>query len=108
MKKLLVFLIVVGAAVFLIHRFVLTSATERSCQKLASLCGDKSMAVDSCVRGMDELTKNNKDAASKFDSCVADAKSCAAGAGCLVGAGLSAAGGLLNDFMKGVGEAVKK
>jgi hypothetical protein len=60
------------------------------------------------VRGMDELTRTNKEAASKFDGCVADAKSCAAGAGCLVGAGLSAAGGLLNDFMKGVGDAVKK
>jgi hypothetical protein len=108
MKKLLVFLIVVGAAVFLVQRFVLTSATERSCQRLASLCGDKSMAVDSCVRGMNDLAKNDKEAARKFDSCVGDAKSCAAGAGCLVGAGLSAAGGLLNEFMKGIGDAVKK
>jgi hypothetical protein len=107
MKKLLV-LAVLGAAVFLVYRFVLTSATERSCQRLASLCGDKSMAVESCVRGMTDLGKTNKEAAAKFDDCVSDAKSCAAGAGCMVGAGLSAAGGLLNDFMKGVGDAVKK
>src|SRR5687768_16717203 len=108
MKKLLVFLVVVGAAGFLVYRFVLTSATERSCQRLASLCGDTSFAVDRCVRGLDELTKNNKEAAGRFDSCLSDAKSCAAGAGCLVGAGLNAAGGLLNDFMKGIGDAVKK
>jgi hypothetical protein len=108
MKKLLVFLIVLGAVGFLVHRYVLTSATERSCQRLASLCGEKSGAVDSCVRGLGDLGKTNKEAASRFDSCVADARSCAAGAGCLVGAGLSAAGGLLNDFVKGVGDAVKK
>jgi hypothetical protein len=107
MKKLLVFVIVLGAAGFLVYRYVLTSATERSCQRLATLCG-KTAGVESCVRGMTELGKTNKEAASKFDSCIADANSCAAGVGCSVGAGLSAAGGLLNDFVKGVEDAVKK
>jgi hypothetical protein len=108
MKKLLAFLLVIGAAGFLVYRYVLTSATERSCQKLAALCGDKPGGIDSCVRGMTELGKTNKEATSKFDSCVADAGSCAAGAGCLVGAGINAAGGVLNEFMKGIGDAVKK
>ena len=107
MKKLLAFVIVIGAAGFLIYRYVLTSATERSCERLATLCGQKS-GVERCVSGMAELGKTNKEAASKFDSCVASATSCAAGVGCGVGAGLSAAGGLLNDFVKGVEDAVKK
>jgi hypothetical protein len=107
MKKLLAFVIVLGVAGFLVYRYVLTSATERSCQRLATLCGQKA-GVDGCVRGMAELGKTNKEAASRFDSCVADAKSCAAGVGCGVGAGLSAAGGLLNDFVKDIEDAVKK
>jgi hypothetical protein len=60
------------------------------------------------VSTLTELGKSNKEAASKFDGCVADAKSCAAGAGCMVGAGLGAAGSVLNDFIKGVEDAVKK
>jgi hypothetical protein len=108
MKKLLAFLIVVGVGGFLVYRYILTSAPERSCQRLASLCGDKSGGFDSCVRGVTELGKTNKGAASKFDACVAEAKSCGEGAGCLVGAGFSAAGGVLNDFMKGIGNAIGK
>jgi hypothetical protein len=107
MKKLLAFVLVLGAAGFLIYRYVLTSATERSCQRLATLCGQKA-GVERCVSGMAELGKTNKEAASRFDTCIADAKSCAAGVGCGVGAGLSAAGGLLNDFVKGLEDAVKK
>ena len=107
MKKLLAFVIVIGVAGLLVYRYVLTSATERSCERLATLCGKKA-GVESCVRGMAELGKTNKEAASRFDACVADAKSCAAGVGCGVGAGLSAAGGLLNDFVKGIEDAVKK
>ena len=90
MKKLLAFVIVLGAAGFLVYRYVLTSATERSCERLARLCG-KTAPVESCVRGMTQLSKSNKDAASRFDACMADAKSCAAGVGCGVGSGLSAA-----------------
>jgi hypothetical protein len=107
MKKLLAFVIVLGAAGFLVYRYVLTSTTERSCERLATLCGHKA-GIDRCVRGMTELHKTNKEAASRFDTCIADAKSCAAGMGCGVGAGLSAAGGLLNDFVKGIEDAVKK
>src|SRR5689334_17780500 len=107
MKKLLAFVIVLGAAGFLVYRYVLTSATERSCQRLATLCGQKA-GVESCVRGMAELGKTNKEAAARFDTCVGEANSCAAAVGCGVGAGLSAAGGLVNDFIKGLEDAVKK
>jgi hypothetical protein len=108
MKKLLAVVILLGAAGFFVYRYVLTSAPERSCQRLASLCGTKSASFDSCVRGMTELNKTNRDAATRFDSCVASAKSCGEGAGCLVGAGFSAASGLFNDFVKGVGSALGK
>ena len=106
MKKLLL-LVILGGIGWFAYRTLMGSPERRSCQKLAELCGDKAQ-IDGCVSDVKDLGKMSKDAASKFDSCVADAKSCAAGAGCMVGAGLSAAGGLLNDFMKGVGDAVKK
>src|SRR5689334_5453209 len=106
MKKLLV-LLGLGAIGFVVYRYLLTSATERSCQRLASLCG-RTSAVESCVRGMTELGRTNKEAAGKFDRCVADAQSCAGAVGCGVGAGLSAAGGLLDEFVHGIEDAVKK
>ena len=107
MKKLIALLVVVGAG-FLVYRYVLTSAPERSCQRMATLCGGKSVGLERCVRGMTELGKTNKEGVSKFEACVNDAKSCGEGAGCLVGAGFSAASGVLNDFMKGVGNALGK
>jgi hypothetical protein len=107
MKKLLVLLIVVGAGAFLVYRYVLTPAPERSCQRLASLCGGK-VRVEGCVNGMTELGKTNKEAAAKFDTCVADAKSCGEAAGCLAGAGISAATGVFNEFVKGVEHALGK
>ena len=107
MKKLLTFLIVVGVGGFLVYRYVFTSAETRSCQKLAQLCGEKS-DVEKCVQGINELGKTNSAAVSKFNSCVSDAKSCGEGAGCLVGVGLSTAGNMLNEFLKGVGKALEK
>jgi hypothetical protein len=108
MKKLLVFLLIVGAGGFLFYRYVLTSAPERSCQRLATLCGGASTGLDQCVRGVTELGQKNQEAVSKFEACVADAKSCGEGAGCLVGAGVDAAGSVVNDFLKGVGKALGK
>jgi hypothetical protein len=108
MKKLLAFLVIVGAAGFLVWKFVLAPAPERSCERLAALCGTKVTGLDGCVRGMTELGKSNKEAAAKFDSCVGGAKSCLEGTGCLVGAGVSAAGGALSDFVKGIGNAIGK
>ena len=57
---------------------------------------------------MAELGKSNKEAADKFDTCIAGAKSCGEGVGCAAGAGVSAAAGVLNDFMKGIGSALGK
>lgn len=112
MKKLLAFLVVIGVGGFLVYRYVITSASERSCQRLASLCGERSGALEQCVRGVDQLGKANKEAVSKFESCVGDAKSCQEGAGCMVGAvvgaGVGAAGQVINDFMKGLGNAIGK
>jgi hypothetical protein len=79
MKKLLAFLVIVGAAGFLVWKFVLAPAPERSCERLAALCGTKVTGLDGCVRGMTELGKSNKEAAAKFDSCVGGAKSCLEG-----------------------------
>lgn len=108
MKKLLAFLVVVGVGGFLFYRFVLTSASERSCQRLATLCAGKSAGYEQCVSGLAELGKRNAEQLSRFETCVSNAKSCGEGAGCLVGASVGAASGVLNDFMKGVGSALGK
>jgi hypothetical protein len=107
MKKLLAFLVIVGVGGFLVYRFVITSASERSCQRLASLCG-KTTGYEQCVSGLAELGKTNAQTVSTFESCVSRAKTCSEGAGCLVGAGVGAATGVLNDFIKGVGSALGK
>ena len=107
MRKLLL-LLIVGVGGFLIYRYVITSPEKRSCERLAELCGEKAMGVDRCVGDVTELGKTSRGAVAKFDACVSDAKSCGEGAGCLVGAGFSAAGNAVNDFIKGVGKALAK
>jgi hypothetical protein len=107
MRKLLL-LLIVAVGGFLIYRYVITTPEKRSCERLAELCGDKAMGIDKCVGDVTELGKTSKGAVARFDACVAEAKSCGEGAGCLVGAGFSAAGSMINDFVKGVGKALAK
>jgi hypothetical protein len=106
MKKLFL-LLLLAAAAYLGYRYFITTAEARSCRHLADLCGDKTKEVDKCVEDVRELGKASREAVTRFDACVAGAKSCGEGAGCLVGAGFGAAGTMLNDFVKGVGKAIK-
>jgi hypothetical protein len=108
MKKFLIVAILLGAGgVFAWKHFMRSEA--RSCAKLADLCGDKAKDMDKCVSDMADLRKQlGDDVANKFDSCVADAKTCAEGAGCMVGAGMSGVGDAVNQFMKGMGKALNK
>jgi hypothetical protein len=107
MKTLLV-LLVLGVGGFLAYRYFVQPAEGRSCRRLADLCGEKASGVDKCARDVAELGKTSKEAVERFDTCVAQAKSCGEGAGCLVGAGFGAASHMLNDFLKGVGKALEK
>lgn len=108
MKTLFKLLLVLGVGAFLLYRFVLTTPEKRSCQKLIELCGEDTIAIDRCVGDVKELGHSSKTAVDKFDTCMADAKSCVEGTGCLVGVGLNAAGHVVNDFLKGVGKALQK
>jgi hypothetical protein len=104
MKKLLAGLLVAGAAGFLVWN-VLAPAPRRSCARLAELCGQPAEARDRCVHGMTELGASNREAAARFDRCIGDAGGCIQATGCLVGAGISAAGGALENLVKSIGKA---
>ena len=108
MARFIGFLLVLALIGFVVYRFVITSADQRSCERLASLCGEKSETVERCVNHVKGLGKMNGEAAAKFHSCVGDAHSCGEAAGCVVGAGFGAVGQTLNDFIKGLGKALDK
>jgi hypothetical protein len=106
MKKLLALVLLGGVGWFAYTRF-LRPPEERACHALAALCGDDA-ETKSCAKDVGELKKMSKDAVAKLDTCLADAKSCVEGTGCLVGAGMGAAGQMMGDFVKGVGRALPK
>ena len=108
MKKFLIVVLVLGAGgVFAYKHFF--APEKRACAKLAELCGDKAKDLDKCASDMADLRKSlGDDVVKKFDSCVADAKTCPEGAGCMVGAGMSGVGDAVNQFMKGMGKALNK
>lgn len=108
MKKFLVVVLLLGVGGYFAWRHF-ANPEKRSCAKLADLCGEKSKDIDKCAADMAEMRKSLGDEATrKFDACVSEAKTCAEGAGCMVGAGASALGDALNNFMKGMGKAAGK
>ncbi|HJZ88247.1 MAG TPA: hypothetical protein VKN99_23895 [Polyangia bacterium] len=108
MKKLLLFLIILGVGGYFAYRYYVTPE-KRSCARLAQLCGFKSDDHQRCVSQLADLGRNaNSESMAKFHDCVAGAKTCAEGSGCLVGAGLSAAGNLFHSFLEGVEKAFHK
>jgi hypothetical protein len=107
MKKLLALLIVGGVAWVAYGRFI-KPPEKRACQRLAELCGDDGDGAGKCVKDIADIGKMSPEALGKLDSCVAGAKSCVEATGCLFGAGMGAAGGMFNDFMKGVGKSLPR
>lgn len=81
----------------------------RACTKLEALCGDggkRSMDAEQCREGWSEARKLAGDAATDRSlSCVVDAKTCSAAAGCLAGGvGVGAVG----EMLKGFGDALSR
>jgi hypothetical protein len=75
---------------------------------MAELCGQKSDNAD-CERDLGELAKSaSPDSMARLSTCVADANTCAAATGCLVGAGMSTLGDAFQQFMKGFSNTVGK
>ncbi len=80
---------------------------RRACAKLADLCNEKPEDPGSCQRELTQLrTRIGEEASAKFDTCVAEATTCAEGAGCLAGANVHGIGAAVGDFFKGLGRAL--
>ncbi len=106
MKKLVVLLILGGLA-FGAYRLWFRPVEKRACARMADLCGQKADEQAKCEADFADLKKNaSPEVMSKLDHCLADAKSCVEGGGCMVGTGLNMAGDLMNQFMKGLGGAM--
>jgi hypothetical protein len=106
MKKLIVLAALV-AGVFAVYHFGLLSPERRSCRKLGQLCGQQSGGIDKCIADLESLAGTSQAALMKLDRCVAGATSCSQGVGCLLGAGFTAAGSALTDFVRGLGRALE-
>lgn len=107
MKKLVVVLMLLGAGGYVAWAHWL-KPERRACAKMAELCGDKTN-VDKCTNDLGDLKKSlGTDVADKFADCTAKATTCPEAAGCLVGAGMKGVGDAMNNFMKGMGNALSK
>src|SRR5262245_45457087 len=110
MKKalaaILVLAVIGGAA------FALTRSPERSaCLRMADLCGAQNGTtkdLDECVEDIKQFRKVAGDeATNKGMACVEGAKTCGEAAGCVAGAGVKGIQGVVDGFIKGLGNATK-
>ena len=107
MKKAIVVAIVLGIGGLLAYRHFATPQ-RRTCARVGELCGLKSSDVDKCVDRVASLRASAGDQRmARLVDCTANAKSCAEGSGCLLGAGLGAATGAVGDFFKGLGGSLE-
>ena len=108
MKKLLgslLGLLVIAAIGYGVYRYFLAPSSERSCDRVAKLCGGKGeQATESCVKIFGKLEKAGGESAAQTHECIREAESCAAAVGCMVGGSLGAAG----EFLKGLKGAIEK
>jgi hypothetical protein len=103
MKKLLV-IVVLAAAGYAVYAYVLRPPEQRACGRLAELCGldPDGAQVLRCRQMLDAVKPSNAAAAAQFVTCVGDANSCGAAAGCASGVALSASAGFAKDFLSGL------
>ena len=112
MMKLLTFLVVVGligAGAYWVYTEVLLTEEQRTCGKLADLCGVAEKADDDqCAQGMEKLRQNiGEKAYEKATDCVDRAESCLTAMGCVAGGGLRGVGQFLEGMFDGVGKDLK-
>jgi hypothetical protein len=109
MKKVIALLAVAAIGYGVYHFWLRGTPQKRACQRLAELCGSSNDEQAKCEKDMDDLKRNaNPEVMTRLDTCLAGAKTCAEGGGCAVGAGFSAVGDMVNQFMKGLGGALKQ
>ncbi len=107
MKKFGVVVILAVGGYFAWQQFL--TPQKRACSKLASLCDHDADQRASCESAFAQIEKSGgSEQSARLASCLADASSCPAGAGCLAGAGISAAGNAAVDFIKGMTKTLGK
>lgn len=99
--KALVMLCALGAIGYGVYVFFFAQTNARACDRLAELCGGQTekSAVGRCTGFFARLeTSGGEENLARSRKCILQSKSCPAALGCMVGAGLNAAG----DFLDGV------
>jgi hypothetical protein len=111
MNKLFVLLLLAAAAFGVYWWKYQRPVEKRVCARLEALCGndDDGDARDRarCEKDFAELQRTaSPETMKRLDECLADAKSCVEGGGCVVGTGLSVAGDVFQQFGRGVSHAL--
>jgi hypothetical protein len=85
------------------------SAEYRACSHLADVCeegAERQSRVESCEKELRDLRSSaGAEAVDRTLTCIQEAKTCVAAAGCMVG---GIGGGILNEFIKGVQKSLPK
>lgn len=103
----LILIAALGLGGWLLYSRVLVSPEQRTCGRLAELCGAK--RAEGCTEKMERFRKTAGDAAfKKAESCIDKAETCLGAAGCMVGAHLSGLGDFLGGVMDGLGADLEK
>src|SRR5262245_55653150 len=106
MLKAIALLLLLGIAGIIVYvRFF--APDRRACSRLAELCGP-STNIDACTSHFGKLRQGSSESFQKMTSCLGDARSCAQGTRCVLGAGFSAAERVVDDVIKGIGKALEK
>jgi hypothetical protein len=108
MKKLLILLVLVAAG-YAAYALVLRPPARRTCLRAADLCGldPRGNETEQCVQMLDSLRKSNPESVEQVTTCMAEAKSCGAAAGCASGVAMTLGAGFVKEFLGGLQKSIK-
>lgn len=100
-------LAVLGGIGYAVYHFFFASSAGRACARVAKLCG-KGEASAGALKKCEELfvrleKASGKESMQRAETCIRKSETCPAAIGCVVGAGLGAAG----EFLDGVKRAIE-
>ena len=100
--RLVLVLVLVGGIGFVVYHFAFGPSVTRACRHMVDLCDAQD--VERCERALSKLAEvGGPTSEERAVSCMLEAKSCAAAAGCMAGAGA----GALGEFFKGLNQALQ-
>ncbi len=107
MKKVVFLVAVAAGGYFGWTHFMMPE--KGACARFADLCEHSDRQIASCEATVKEITKaGGIEQSRRLASCLSDANSCVGGAGCFAGSGIAIIGSTVGDFLKGMGDALKK